>query len=165
MNKKFRLTWDERITDHDDEFLHMEEKCQIIEAENADAACKLWEEENKNNEYQNGLDDCVEIVEHPLFAKRLIVDMPDGCTYGVPIEVIARNRAEYYAGKEFNDDVTKSLTEDTLPLFEADEFSVRDWASNNMNWSDVNHTAVLIKKNASKDDFQDAWVNGKHRIA
>lgn len=161
--KKFLLTWDERVTDHDGDFLHMEGKSQIIEAENEDAACDQWQKENEHNEYQNGLDDCVEIVEHPLFKKLMLIDMPDGLTYGIPIEVIARNRAEQYKD-EFNDDIAASLREDTLPLFESDNSEIRDWASNNMNWDDVKAKAVVLHKKKPEYDYQEAWVNGEWRI-
>lgn len=162
--KKFKLTWDERVTDHDDDFLYMEEKSQIIEAENEDAACDQWEKENEHNEYQNGLSDCVEVVEHPLFKKHMLIDMPDGLTYGIPIEFIARHRAQYYA-RDFGGNEIKSLLEDTVPLFESDNFEIRDWASNNMNWSDVERHAITLKKKVSDGDFQESWVNGEYRIA
>lgn len=78
--------------------------------------------------------------------------MPDGSKWGVPVEVIARNRAAYYA-HEFDGDVERSLKEDTLPLFESDDYDVEDWASNNMNWSDVAQHAKKIQE-APAPDFQ-----------
>lgn len=66
--KKFRLTWDEKVRDNDGGTLHFAIKTQVIEAENADVACTQWEQENEHNEDQNGLDDCVEIIDHPLFS-------------------------------------------------------------------------------------------------
>lgn len=160
--KKFKLTWDQRICDDMGDTLYFEEKSQIIEAENVDAACDIWEKENKHNDGQNGLDSCVEVVEHELFKKLLIVTMPDSSEYGVPIELIARNRAEHYKD-EFNDDVAESLREDTLPLFESSSYEIHDWAANNMNLSDVESDAILIKK--ADVDFQDGWVNGDWKVA
>ena len=159
--KKFKLTWDERVTDHDDDFLYMEEKSQIIEAENEDAACDQWNKENEHNEYQNGLSDCVEVVEHPLFSKRLVITMPDESQWAVPVEFIARHRASYYA-KEFGDDVTQSLREDTLPLFESENYEIQDWSANNMNWSDVKDVALRVK--APDVDYDDGWCNGEWSI-
>lgn len=163
--KKFKLTWDERVRNDEGDTLHFESKIQIIEAENADAACAQWEQENEHNEDVNGLEDCVEVVDHPLLSKHMMINMPDGLIYGVSIETIARHRAEYYAGKDFDGDNTKSLVEDTLPLFESDESEIRDWASNNMNWSDVERHSIVLKKNVSKEEFQEAWVNGEYKIA
>ncbi|MBN6492740.1 hypothetical protein JZM31_06675 [Acinetobacter pittii] len=161
--KKFKLTWLERVCDEDGYTLYHENKSQIIEAENEDKACEIWEEENEYNENQNGLDDCIEVVEHPLFEKYLIISMPDGLDYGVPIEVIARNRAEHYAD-EFNGDITLSLIEDTLPLFASDSYEIRDWASNNMNFSDVKEQTIVLKKKVAKEDFEDAWCNGEWKV-
>lgn len=160
MNKNFKLTWNERVCDDDSNFLHFMQKSQIIEAENADAACAKWEKENKHNSYQTGLEDCVEVVEHDLFNKHLIVSMPDGFDYAVPVEVIARNRAEYYAVKDYSGDVTKSLVDDTLPLFQADSAEIREWAAYNMNWNDVKDKAKQVIKRHIKVDYQEAWVNG-----
>lgn len=50
--------------------------------------------------------------------KLMTVEMPDGSKWGVPVEMIARSRAAYYAN-EFDGDVERSLAEDTLPLFES----------------------------------------------
>lgn len=89
--------------------------------------------------------------------KVLRINMPDGSKWDVPVSVIAQNRAEYYAS-EFGGDVQKSLDEDTMPLFDADHFEVEDWASNNMNWSDVERVATLAVH--SETDYQEGVVNG-----
>ncbi len=90
--------------------------------------------------------------------KYMTVEMPDGSKWGVPVEMIARNRAAHYA-KEFDGDIDRSLTEDTIPLFESDDFEIEDWAVNNMNWSDFNGHQVRIVE-AQEPDFQEAWMNG-----
>lgn len=58
--KKFKLTWEERQTEHDgcgDEIDHyFVNKELIIEAKSEDAACEIWENEHAN-EGTNGLDD------------------------------------------------------------------------------------------------------------
>jgi len=46
----------------------------------------------------------------------LICKMPDGSKWGVNVNEVAKNRAENYAD-EFDDDVERSLAEDTFPLF------------------------------------------------
>lgn len=86
----------------------------------------------------------------------------DGAIWAVPVDVIARNRAEQYAS-EFGGDVKRSLAEDTLPLFEADEYEIHDWAANNMNWSDVQASAWKLRDPPeTHTDMQEAWVNGGH---
>lgn len=95
----------------------------------------------------------------------LEIKMPDGSVWGVPVMVIAKDRAANYAN-EFGGDVERSLVEDTLPLFEAEVFEIKDWAANNMNWSDVKHAATRIRPPdpLTDADFQEAWVNGEKFI-
>ena len=92
--------------------------------------------------------------------KILTVKLSDGSILGVPVEVIAMNRAKCYA-HEFGNDVQRSLKEDTLPLFHGNggESEILDWAENNMNWSDVADKALLVKT-SDPPDFQGAWANG-----
>ncbi|WP_457091424.1 hypothetical protein [Microvirga sp. P5_D2] len=78
-------------------------------------------------------------------AKFLTLEMSNGEVWGIPLEVIARDRAENYKD-EFDNDVERSLAEDTLPLFEDDPWNAQDWAANNMNWSDVAEYAVKLKE-------------------
>lgn len=162
--KRFLLTWNERVADDMGYTLHFETKTQVIEAKTEDEACDQWEKENEGNEDVNGLESCVEIVEHPLFTKNLMVQMPDGMTYAVPVETIARNRAEHFAYKNFNGDVTESLLKDTLPLFEKDSGEISQWASKNMSWSDVEREAVMFKKKVTKDEFQSVWQQGAFEL-
>lgn len=97
----------------------------------------------------------------------LEIEMPDGSVWGVPVSVIARSRAEHYA-KEFDGDVEKSLAEDTLPMFASEDgdYEIKDWASGNMNWSDVEKHATRLRgpKPMTDDDMQEAWVNGERKV-
>lgn len=94
--------------------------------------------------------------------KELHINMPDGSIWAVPVQLIATNRAVYYA-KEFGGDISRSLAEDTLPLFRADDFEIEDWAINNMNWSDVQHAARCVSA-AGDVDYQEGWVNGDKSV-
>lgn len=89
------------------------------------------------------------------------VTMPDGSVWGVPVRAIAVHRANYYA-EEFNNDALESMAKDTFPLFESDLEEIRDWAANNMNWSDVSSYAVTITP--SDIDYEDGWCNGEYKI-
>jgi len=96
--------------------------------------------------------------------KFLKVTMPDGSKWKVPVRVIAEHRAAYYAQKE-HVSLEQSLKSDTLPLFEEDEYEVEDWASNNMDWTDVEKHAVRVKdKGLTDEDLQEGWVNGEKEI-
>ena len=95
----------------------------------------------------------------------LRVEMPNGDKYDVPVAVIARDRASYYAG-EFGGGIEQSLAEDTLPLFTATPFEIQDWAANNMDWRDVEKAAVRVLQRPalSLKDLQEGWVNGEKEI-
>lgn len=86
----------------------------------------------------------------------MTIEMPDGSKWGVPVAMIARNRAEFYAS-EFDGDIERSLAEDTIPLFEENDYQIHDWAANNMNWSDFDGHQIKIS-DAPPPDFQKAWV-------
>jgi len=91
--------------------------------------------------------------------KYMTIQLPDGSKWGVPVEMIARNRASHYA-KDFGGDVERSLAEDTIPLFESDDYAIEDWALNNMDWNDFDgHQVKLV--DAPTPDFQEAWMNGE----
>lgn len=92
----------------------------------------------------------------------LVIDMPDGSKWAVPVSIIARNRAAHYA-HEFDGDIERSLTEDTLPLFQSDNYEVHDWAANNMNWSEVSEQAIEIW-DGSATDYQEGWMNGEYEV-
>lgn len=88
--------------------------------------------------------------------------MSDGSRWGVPVEIIARDRAKAYAS-EFGDDIERSLAEDTVPLFTESEFEIIDWAQNNMNWDDVKQHAGRMA-HSSEPDYQEGWVNGDKEL-
>ena len=94
--------------------------------------------------------------------KYLTVEMPDGSIWGVPVEMIAKNRAAHYAS-EFGGDVERSLAEDTLPLFE-DDYEIQDWAVNNMHWSSFDGHHVKLR-DALPPDFLRVWMNGEKGFA
>ena len=94
--------------------------------------------------------------------KCLTVVQDDGSKWAVPVDVIARSRASHYA-HEFGGDVERSLSEDTMPLFDSDDFEIEDWAVNNMNWSDVSHAAFKCE-DAPPANFQHAWMDGEKGI-
>lgn len=94
--------------------------------------------------------------------KYLRVEMPNGAKYDVPVSVIATDRANYFKS-EYNGDFQKSLEEDTIPLFNSDDYEIEDWAANNMNWKEVEKSAVLVFQPPGCD-FQEGWVNGEKEI-
>lgn len=88
--------------------------------------------------------------------KRYLIGMPDGSKWSVPIATIALHRAESYK-EEFGDDLARSLKEDTVPLFSGEEYEIKDWAANNMNWCDVEHDAEQDEAPAVTLDLDEGW--------
>lgn len=106
--------------------------------------CETWEPEMN--------------TENNIVLKRtyLTMQVSDGSTWGVPVEMIARNRATHYA-HEFGGDIERSLAEDTIPLFNESDYDIQDWAVNNMNWSDfTGHQVKLLE--GTGIDFEEAWM-------
>lgn len=96
--------------------------------------------------------------------KMLLITMPDGTVWGVPVDVIADDRAGAYCD-EFDGDRDRSLNEDTLPLFKADPYEIIDWAANNMNWDDVKSYARIVADHMPPAvDYQEGWMNGAKEV-
>lgn len=93
--------------------------------------------------------------------QKYIIEMANGERWSVPVRVIAHNRAKHYAS-EFGGDEERSLLEDTIPLFEDDNYAIEDWAKNNMNWSDVEPFALL--HSSGNTDYEIGWTNGAVEI-
>jgi len=102
-----------------------------------------------------------------MMARYLRVTMPNGLKFDVPAELIARNRAAYYAkadtgivsGPEYDKEFAAEY-EYTLN----DDFELIDWAANNMNWDEVEHNARLVWPDPQVVDYQEGWVNGEKEI-
>lgn len=84
--------------------------------------------------------------------------MPDGSTWHVPVHLIADDRAHYYAEKE---DGEKTYHEEYQFTLENDDELI-DWATNNMDWADVEKFASLVSR--PKVDYQEGWINGEHEV-
>ena len=118
------------------------------------------------NESVDGLDACrlapeqeVELVER---SRYLVTEMPDGTKWAVPVTYIARHRAKHYAD-EFDNDLERSLAEDTRLLFEDSDYEVEDWAVGSFNWKDVEPFAFKIE-DSPKPDFQEGWLGGDKEV-
>lgn len=94
-----------------------------------------------------------------ILARIYTIEMSDGSIWGVPVWVIAKHRAEYFA-KEYNGDVVKSLDLDTVPLFDSDDglTEIREWACSEMVWDDVKEHAEKLFETAPVVDFQRDWM-------
>lgn len=99
--------------------------------------------------------------------KMLRVTMPDGSKWDVPAQIIAADRATYYAD---HDNPEGSSVEELAKTYR-EEFDytmqhpsvIKDWSSNNMNWSDVQDKAVRVA-DPTTGDYQEGWMNGEKEI-
>lgn len=134
---------------------------QEVEAENYEQA-----EEKARSMYSCDIDigEILDIYDTPLNNKYVLFDSVDGFTYGVPVMFFAEKRAYRY-WNEFDQDVGRSMIEDTLPLFESNPSEIIDYAKGNFNWDDVKSQAIKMeRKDKPKPDYQDEWVNNKFTI-
>ena len=91
--------------------------------------------------------------------KFLRVTMPDGSLWDVPARVIADNRAKYYAEGDPGE------YEEEFRFTMDDNFELRDWAANNMDWDEVKSYAVKVEEPPQQEpDYQEGWVNGDKKI-
>lgn len=98
--------------------------------------------------------------------KYLRIEMPDGSVWELPAQMIAHERAKYYAesdagrpdGDEFDrvyaEEVEYSLSEDSELL---------DFAAGNFNWSDVQSSCRMVEGPKSVD-YDAGWRNGRKWI-
>lgn len=94
----------------------------------------------------------------------IAVAMRDGSVWGVPVIEVANSRADHYKS-EYGDDLQRSLDEDTLPMFESDNYEILDWARNNMNWSDfMGVKKIRDAAPLTKEDFTQAWNDGEAEL-
>lgn len=103
-----------------------------------------------------------ELVEIWMGTYRL--SMPNGEVWKVPIRIIAMHRARAYSD-EYEGSVERSLHENTLRLFSAQDFEIEDWAKNNMDWSDVETHAIREVEADREKERVDGWNDGEVEIS
>ncbi|WHH61387.1 hypothetical protein [Petroclostridium sp. X23] len=100
--------------------------------------------------------------------KYLRVQMSNGELYDIPVEIIAENRARYYAAQS-SDRITYHAS--CLPprVFEDEKNYglenndiLLDWAKNNMTWDALEEHAIKVKQPVT--NYNDEWMNCKKEI-
>lgn len=98
--------------------------------------------------------------------KYLQVTMPDKSLWEMPAYLIAQQRARYFAesdtqqksGPEF-----LAIYNQEIEVGMQDDYTLIDWASNEMNFEDVEH--VLVQVESGKPvDYAAGWTNGRKRV-
>ena len=102
--------------------------------------------------------------------KYLRVTMPDGSKWDVPAKFIAEDRAHYYAKRDASkrpvmtpEQFAEVFAEEVKYCIEND-YELKYWAENNMNWIDVTHLATMVPTVPPKVDYQEGWVNGPKEV-
>jgi hypothetical protein len=82
--------------------------------------------------------------------------MPNGSVYGFPAELVAKNRATYYADKEADPTWDRAYARE-FEYTMSDTYELLDWFKNNMNWGDVKRGTVQVSSPQaySDRDFQE----------
>lgn len=75
--------------------------------------------------------------------------------YAIPLEIVAKHRADYYAGKDGVDEQAKQY-KDEIDWVMNDDFEGIDWLIGSMDWEDVEFAAIRL--NASRKMRQDFWT-------
>ena len=91
--------------------------------------------------------------------KHVQVFFPNGTTWDIPADVIARHRAEYY--DEHDPDAS---FEEEFEYAINDEYELVDWASNNMNWEDVEEHATQVAQLPTFFEYDKYWTNADKEI-
>jgi len=88
--------------------------------------------------------------------KYLKVQFSNGDIFAIPARIIAEDRAKYYAkidGYDFESNEWEAEVQYALD----NEFEIKDWAGNNMNWPDLESYAKLIDEDRKIFDYNDNW--------
>lgn len=93
--------------------------------------------------------------------KYLKVTTSDGSMWTIPVIVVALHRADYMK-KYYDENIINSMMMDTIPLFDSDHKEIFDWASNNMNWSNVSYYAKRV--GFKTEDYEKSWTSSKKEI-
>lgn len=88
-----------------------------------------------------------------------------GHVYEIPVAAVAENRAKTM--QELHPDEFANIEAamaDTVELFKDSLYDIKDWASNNMNWSDLEPHARLIRFTPPETQFHEGeWTYHDHR--
>lgn len=140
--KEFKISW----TENDDgDLFHVS---RVFIAKDEDAACDMWEEQVGNGYTTTGIDECVEVLEHPVENSRFPVEMPDGLTYLIPAIFVARRQAQK-EGKKVSE---------VLDLYEEDSYNMISFACRNIKWDDIQRVSPSVAKEVSRKALEDFWI-------
>lgn len=92
--------------------------------------------------------------------KYLRVSMPDRSKWDVPCSIIAKSYAEYYDERDAD-----TTYQEEFDFVIKDNYELMDWASNNMDWEDVEGWAIKVEESEDRNPiYRKGWINGHKEI-
>ena len=89
----------------------------------------------------------------------LVVEMSDKTQWAIPAILIAEHRARHYAALE-----GEGVYPAEIAYAMSDDYEIKDWAANNMNWEDVCHEAIKLEVKLPKANYHKDWINAPKHI-
>lgn len=99
--------------------------------------------------------------------KVIRVSMSDGTMWDIPAETVAKSRADYYArwDSERGDGTYHEVYEKEFEITMQNRYELLDYATNNMNWSDVVADAVQVPTPPpAPADYAREWSNAEKTV-
>lgn len=96
--------------------------------------------------------------------KVIRITMSNG-KYDVPLEFVAKHRAEIYAKKDADDGegTYEENLKNEIAFVMSDDYEGIDWLSNNMDWADVKDIAKKVEEQPEAD-LNDEFCNAEKEI-
>jgi hypothetical protein len=105
-----------------------------------------------------------------MWDKELIITFSDGSRWAIPAEIIAKQRAAWYALHDIGGTITpeneaeyERIEQEEIEHALRDDYEITDWASNNMNWSDVEKHAARISE-PKPADYASEYSNAEKDV-
>lgn len=91
--------------------------------------------------------------------KYIVFSVRDGTTWGVPAEVVAESKAQYYS-------TIDAVYQDEYDEAMSDDYELIDWAGNNMDWDDIKpHIVKLADPRPMRDvDYHFGWQESSLQV-
>lgn len=151
--KKFIVTWHEKVLDQDGDFLHLEKKRMLIDAENEDQACDFWEEKTDPDLCARGILDCYETIDDPLLSKSLLFCTDSGAHMAVQIESIVRHRA--LSISQTSKDEYSEILKQVVEQFK-DEDELYSYTKS-IDWNEIAPHLFMVEQKVSEKYLKEAW--------
>ncbi len=84
--------------------------------------------------------------------KHLIITMPDGTEWKVPLHIVVEHRKNHWLKRE------------NLTVLEADDQELLGWASEYMSWDDINPFAELVEPSLQPPDYVKLYAESRKTI-